>query len=114
MAMSPKVAMTDLTPAIQICVTSIDCILVSSSLLAPWRTDSIPQPVERAAEQHHDRNEDRGLNEDAPEHVAAPAFNPRLRPWSRVGTGTPRNESSLVLPMRAHFRPRQLPASPPG
>src|SRR3984957_16393555 len=114
MAMRPKVAMTDMTPAIQMWVTSIDCILISSSLLAPWPTDSIPDPVDGAAKQHYDRNENRRFNEDAPEHVAAPGFNPRLRPWSRVGTGTLRNGSNLVLPMRAHFRPRQLRASPPG
>src|SRR3984957_5016370 len=114
MAMSPKVAITDMTPAIQMWVTSTDCILISSSLLAPWPTDSIPDPVERAAKQHYDRNEDRGLNKDAPEHVAAPGFNPRLRPWSRVGTGTLRNGSNLALPKRAHCRPRRLPASPPG
>jgi hypothetical protein len=71
-AMRPNVAMTDMTPAIQMWVTSIGCILISSWLLAPWPTDSIPEPVERAAEQHYHRNEDRGLNEDAPEHVAAP------------------------------------------
>jgi hypothetical protein len=72
MAIRPKVAMTDMTPAIQMWVTSIGCILISSWLLAPWPADSIPEPVERATEQHYDRNEDRGLNEDAPEHVATP------------------------------------------